>query len=185
MKILLKNVRLSFPSLFEKSKYDANDPDDKAKYRAVFLIPKTDVETVTLINNAIKDAMGEKYHAKRVNIPKHNWCLQDGDERDYDGYRGNWSLSTSNNRRPTVINRDKSPIIESDEIIYAGCYVNASVGIWILDINNNRRVCCNLHGVQFVRNGSPFGAGDVDSLEDFEALDALTSEIDTYEDVPF
>ena len=181
MKILLKNVRLSFPSLFEKAEFDGQ----VGKYEATFLIPKTDVETVTLINNAIKDAMSEKYPGKKVTIPKHKWCLQDGDERDYDGYRGNWSISTANSRRPTIINRDKSPIIESDEIIYAGCYVNASVSIWILDINNNRRVCCNLHGVQFLRNGEPFGAGNVDALEDFEALDALTSETDTYEDVPF
>jgi hypothetical protein len=85
----------------------------------------------------------------------------------------------------TLINRDKSPVVESDEVIYAGCYVNASVDIWIQDNNFGKRVNGNLHGVQFVRAGEPFGAGDVDALEDFEALDALTSDDDIYEDVPF
>ena len=184
MKITLKNVRLSFPSLFEKVKYDVNNPEEKAKYRAVFLIPKSDVKTVDLINNAIKDAMNEKFPGKKVTIPKHKWCFQDGDERDYDGYADHWFFSSANLRRPTIINRDKSPIIESDEIIYAGCYVNASVGIWIQDNHHTRRVNGNLHGVQFVSAGEPFGAGDVDALDDFETLDALTSD-DSYDDIPF
>ena len=181
MKILLRNVRLSFPSLFEKAEFDGQ----VGKYEATFLIPKTDVETVNLINNAIKDAMSEKYPGKKVTIPKHKWCLQDGDDKDYAGYAGHWSFKAANSRRPTLINRDKSPVVESDEVIYAGCYVNASVDIWIQDNNFGKRVNGNLHGVQFVRAGEPFGAGDVDALEDFEALDALTSDDDIYEDVPF
>jgi hypothetical protein len=71
MKILLRNVRLSFPSLFEKAEFDGQ----VGKYEATFLIPKTDVETVNLINNAIKDAMGEKYPGKKVTIPRLVLCV--------------------------------------------------------------------------------------------------------------
>lgn len=182
MKILLKNVRLSFPSLFEKASFDGQ----LGKYEATFLIPKTDIATVTMIREAIEGAMTDKYRGKKVSIPEHKWCFQDGDNKDYDGYADHWSFKASNSRRPTIVNRDKSPVIESDEIIYAGCYVNASVEIWIQDNNYGKRVNANLHGVQFVRDGDTFGAGDIDALDDFDELSSIESkESIEYEDVPF
>lgn len=182
MKILLPNVRLSFPSLFEKASFDGQ----LGKYEATFLIPKTDIAIVARIREAIEGAMTDKYRGKKVSIPEHKWCFQDGDLKDYDGYADHWSFKASNARRPTIVNRDKSPIIESDEVIYAGCYVNASVEIWIQDNNYGKRVNANLHGVQFVRDGDTFGAGDIDALDDFDELSSIESkESFADEDVPF
>lgn len=181
MKILLRNVRLSFPSLFKKAEFDGH----VGKYEATFLIPKTDKKTVSLINDAIKEALNVKYPSKNVTIPRHKWCVGDGDEKDYDGYAGRWSFKAANPRRPTVVRRDKSPLVESDEVIYAGCYVNASVEIWIQDNNFGKRVSANLYGVQFVRAGKPFGVGDIDALDDFEALGEVSSGVETYGEVQF
>ena len=58
MKVMLKNVRLSFPSLFKTEQYAGEDTE---KYAATFLIPKSDTKTVTAIEQACKAALVEKY----------------------------------------------------------------------------------------------------------------------------
>jgi len=183
MKITLKNVRLSFPSLFTRSVYEGVE----GKYEATFLIPKSDTETVTKIKLAIKSAINEQFKGKDVKIPSHKSCFQDGDEKDYDGYADHWSFKAGNKRRPTIINRDKTPIIESDEIIYPGCYVNASVDIWIQDNNYGKRINANLYGVQFVKDGENFGSGDLDATDDFDEISDFedVQKDDDFEDVPF
>jgi hypothetical protein len=50
---------------------------------------------------------------------------------------------------------------------------------WSLKTKSNKRptvgqrVLCNLYGVQFLKDGEPFGAGDVDVTEEFDDLDDI------------
>lgn len=164
-KILLKNVRLSFPSLFNKAKYDGNE----TKFEATFLISKADQgDLIAKIKKAIDAAAVEKWKK----VPKGlKTCLADGDEKDYDGYEGMMSFKAASNRRPTVLDRDKTPLVEEDGKPYAGCYVNASVELWVQDNNYGKRINCNLNGVQFFKDGESFGAGDTDASDDFDAFD--------------
>ena len=103
-------------------------------------------------------------------IPASKWAIKEGDEVDYDGYEGQWSIKASSTRRPTVIDRDKTPLTEDDEKIYAGCYVNAIVDFWVQDNEFGKRVNANLFGIQFVKDGEEFGAGSVDVTDDFAEL---------------
>ena len=162
-KMMLKNVRLSFPSIFQKAEFDGN----VGKYEATFLIDKSDTKTKAMLDEAIATAIAEA----KVKVTGDKRCLKDGDDSEYDGYAGNWSFKAANSKRPTVIDRDKTPIIEEDEKIYAGCYVNAVVDLWIQNNKFGKRVNANLYGVQFVKDGEPFGMGSTDVTDDFDDLE--------------
>ena len=160
-KIKLNSVRLSFPSLFQRSVFNG----EEGKFEATFLIEKGS-ENAKKIQAAVSELLAEN----KAKLPEDKLCLKDGDNISYDGYDGMLALKGSSNKRVTVINRDKSPIVEDDGILYAGCYVNAVIDVWFMDNKFGKRVLCNLLGVQFVKDGESFGAGGV-SDDDFDELD--------------
>jgi hypothetical protein len=165
-KIHLKNVRLSYPSLFRKAIFQGNE----TKFEATFLISKEDTLTKQLLDSAIAAAVADA----KIKMPKEDkLCLKDGDSCEYDGYADHWSLKASSNKRPTVIDRDRTPLVEEDGKPYAGCYVNAIVDIWVMNNQYGKRVGANLYGVQFLKDGEPFAAGDVDVTEEFDDLDDI------------
>ena len=87
-KLMLKNVRLSFPSLFEHAQYQGNSLE---KYEATFLLPK-DGDDAKAVQAAIK-AVGTEVLGKEWSKAK--LCLLDGDTKDYDGYEGMMALKAS------------------------------------------------------------------------------------------
>ena len=169
MKVLLKNVRLSFPSLFATEVYGG---EDTGKYAATFLIPKSDTKTVATIEQACKQALIEKYGEGK--IPKgFKLPLVDGDDKEYQGYADHVCIKASTKKRPTLVNRDKTPIVEEDGILYGGCYVNASIDVWVMDNSYGKKVLVSLNAIQFVKDGEAFanssnGADDFDELADDE-----------------
>ena len=173
MKITLKNVRLSFPHLFQKATFSGNE----TKYEATFLINKeTQADQVKVLKQAIADKL--KNDLKGAKIAADKICLRDGEEVSCDGYAGNFSIKASNSKRPVVIDRDKSPLPEDDNRIYAGCYVNAIIELWAQDNQYGKRINANLLGVQFAKDGKPFGDGAVSvSADDFEAIEGDDDDI--------
>lgn len=168
-KIKLEGVRLSFPSLFKRAKFN----DVEGKFEATLLIPKSDTKTKQMLDKAIAEITPKNVKVKAANI-----ALRDGDEVEYDGYADHWSLKASNSKRPTIINRDKSQLTEDDEVLFAGCIVNAIVDFWFQDNQYGRRVNANLYGVQFVRDdGVVFGHGPVDVTDDFDEVDEEEDEL--------
>lgn len=165
MKIKLKNVRLSFPSLFRKATFEGAE----TKYEATFLLSKDDhadliKEIKSMISQRIKtDLKGAKLSADRI-------CLKDGDDFDYAGYTGCMSIKASNNKRPMLIDRDKSQLSEEDERLYAGAYVNAVIELWVQNNGYGKRINANLLGVQFFKDGEPFADGVTASQDDFDAF---------------
>lgn len=163
-KIHLKNVRLSFPSVFKRSIFQ----DKEGKFEATFLMDKdSQADQIEAVEAAIEAAIKEA----KLKVPKDKRALKDGDDSEYEGYEGHMSLKAASNKRPTVINRDKTPLVEDDDVIYAGCYVNAIVDIWIQNNNYGKRANCNLYGIQFVKDGESFGMGPTDVTDDFEELE--------------
>lgn len=162
-KIHLKNVRLSFPSLFRRAQFT---PGEDGKYEATFLFSKKDKKLKAKLDKAIKEKIAES----GIKVPKDKRCLKDGDEVEYNGYEKTWSIKASQSRRPTVIDRDRTPVTEGDNVIYAGCYVNAIIDLWIQNNSFGKRVNANLYGVQFVKDGEAFGMGPVDVTDDFDDL---------------
>ncbi len=166
-KIKLNNVRLSFPSLFQRASFQG----DSGKFEATFLLNKEDhAPIIKEIHAAIKSGIAS--NLKGAKIPADKLCFKDGDDFEYDGYAGAMSFKASNNKRPMVIDKDKSPLAEDDGKPYAGCYVNAVVELWFQNNNYGKRVNANLLGVQFLKDGEPFGGdGSSASNDDFDAFD--------------
>jgi|TARA_R110002051_G_scaffold197463_1_gene264920 hypothetical protein len=165
-KFKLKNVRLSFPSIFKRSEFNGQE----GKFEATFLINKEQQEDLIKEIEA-KIALIQKDNKAKVSPDK--ICFKDGDFVDYDGYEGHMSIKAGANRRPTVIDRDKTPLVEDDGKPYAGCYVNAVLELWYQDNSYGKRVNCNLLGIQFSKDGDSFGAGDTDVTDDFDDEDDM------------
>jgi co-chaperonin GroES (HSP10) len=164
-KIKLQNVRLSFASLFKKATFGG----EETKFEGTFLIDKDEqADTIAEINTAIAAMLKEK----KAKLSPDRICLKDGDEIDYDGYAGHMSIKASNAKRPIVIDRDKSPLVEDDGKPYSGCYVNAVLELWFQDNTWGKRVNANLLAVQFAKDGEPFGEGGASvSIDDFDVID--------------
>lgn len=168
-KMKFKSVRLSFPSLFKKASFQG----EETKFEATFLINKeTQSGIIDQINKTIDAFLDEKFGAGKVPKSVKRTCFVDGDEKDYDGYANHMAFKAGTTRRPTVIDRDKSPLVEEDNKPYAGCYVNAVVDLWYSDHpKGGKQVLGNLLGVQFDKDGESFGAGSIDVDDEFDDLD--------------
>ncbi|PAV06442.1 hypothetical protein CBG25_06045 [Arsenophonus sp. ENCA] len=143
MKIKLNNVRLAFPELFEPSQFSGQGA---FRYRANFLIPKSRTELIKEIKKGIEAVIKEKWGVKDIEKIYNNicnnpnrFCFQDGDNKEYDGYAGNMYLSASNKSRPSVFDRNLSPLTAQDGRPYSGCYVNATIEFYAYD-NNGKGV---------------------------------------------
>jgi hypothetical protein len=172
MIVKLQNVRLSFPDLFTPRAFQAGGD---AKYKATFLIPKADKAQLATVNAAIRSVAETKWGKKADAVLKGiagnsmRFCFQDGATKEYDGYEDAWAVSAGNKSRPTIIDRDKSPLTQDDGRPYAGCYVNAIIEFFAYD-NSGNGISASLKGVQFVRHGEAFGGGSPVSADEFDDL---------------
>ena len=172
--IQIKNATLSFPSLFKKAVFNGA-PSANDKYEATLMFPKSDTKTKAAIDEAIAEIKKANKNAK-INADK--LCIKDGDESEYDGCANMWMVKASNSKRPTVIDRDKTPLTEDDEKLYAGCIVNGIIDLWFQNNSYGKRVNANLLGVQFVKDGTPLGDGaKVASADEFDELDEEDEEL--------
>jgi hypothetical protein len=181
MKVMLKNVRLSFPDLFEAKGFQGSPP----KFSATFLINKTENGELAYapLMKAIDDVSKTAWRGKADSVVKQlmgntqRWPVKDGDDKDYDGYKGHYSLKASNAARPLVVDRERNPVAESDGVVYAGCYVNALVDVWAQDNKYGKAINVKLQGVQFAKDGETFGAGGGARVEDFDEISGGDDEI--------
>ena len=170
-KVRLTNVRLSFPNLFTpKSIEEGKEP----KYSANFLLNKgTQGKQVREIQAAIVFVTSGKWPKGAPKTIK--TCLKEAaDKEEYAGYdEEHMVLNTSSTRRPPVVNKDLSPITESDGILYPGCYVNATVRLFAFEHPvGGKGTSCEILAVQFARDGESLGGfTPVDIEEEFGVIE--------------
>jgi hypothetical protein len=169
--VKLRNVRLSFPALFEARAMDGGTPN----YSAAFLLnKKTDAAQIKALTDAINEHL--KLKNKGGKLPSNKVCLRDGSEKEFDGYGDAvMYVSASNARRPLVVDLQGNPLVAEDGKPYAGCYVNANIDVWWQDNKYGKRVNASLRSVQFVKDGESFGAGPLDATKEFDDVDAEDS----------
>ena len=168
MKIKLKNVRLSFPSLFQTEQFGE---EDTGKYAATFILDKGGNATeIEQIQDEINRLMKEDLKTK---LPEDKVALKDGDDMARPEYEGKMTIKASTKKRPLVIDRDKTPLADGDDKPYAGCYVNGIISLWPQNNKYGKRVNASLEGVQFSEHGEPFTTGgvSVDEFDDFDDED--------------
>lgn len=169
-KIVLKNVRLSYEHIFRA---DAIADGAEPKYSASWIIPKNHPQ-VKELKEALVKALDEKFPGKRK--PGNPWPsnlhnpLKDGDEMADTNpeYAGCYVLKSSSKIRPKVYDRRKNAITAEDEVIYSGCYCNASLAADGFDSPAKKGVTVYLNGVQFFANGDRLSG--YDASNDFEDL---------------
>lgn len=191
--VQLKDVRLSFPDLFEAKQFEGQGP---FSYRAAFLqsedqkvyLQQADKSwKPTTMAKVIEAVAADAWKTKAGTILKtlegnpQKCCWYDGNQKSYDGYEDNFVLSASRGQdkgRPLVMDRDKTPLTERDGKPYAGCYVNATVEIWAQDNKFGKGIRATLRGVQFLRDGDAFSAGTPVNEDEFDEIEAPETEDD-------
>ena len=178
MKLLIKNARLAFPVLFAPEKFQGQG---EWAYTCTLLLPQ-DHPQIAEIEEAIKSVARDKWPKNYEQIiklakAKDNYTLHDGDLKDLDGYAGCYYINARTSGRngaqpvrPTILNRDRTPLTIEDGRPYAGCYVNASIELWAQDNGYGQKVNASLRGVQFYRDGDAFAGGSAASQDEFESL---------------
>lgn len=175
-RITVKNVRLSYEHIFTPTAFDDNS---EPKYSATLIIAKDHPQLAELkkrFTEAGRETFGSAFKTAGGWPTGYTCALRDADvERNNDGvllseanpeYKGCYIINANSSKRPVVLNRDKSAITEDDEIIYSGCYINASIGIAGYTYGKVKKgVKAYLNGVQFKADGERFAA---DAADDFD-----------------
>ena len=166
-KFTLKNVRLVYaPGLFEKS---AMNEGDEEKYSTKFMLdPKKNRRNLEDLEDLIDDLKEEGFGTVDVKGLR-SCCLIDGDELENEQYHDHMVVSCSSKRRPVVVDENNEPVDAEDDLIYSGCYVDATVNVWILNHKKfGKRVCAMLRAVRFVKDGDSLSGSQIDAETEFE-----------------
>lgn len=175
MKHKVARTRLSFPSLFRTANFGEQDT---GKYEATFILDKEKhAAEIEQIKAQIATLMKEELKGK---VPADKLCLKDGDESGRPEFEGAYTLKASTKKRPVVIDKDRSPLTEDDNVIYAGCYVNAIFSLWAQNNQYGKRINAQLDGVQFAGKGEPFGDGGI-SADEFSDFGDAAEEDDDFD----
>ena len=181
--IQLSNVRIAFmDSLFTPKSFEAGGTP---RHGATFII-EPNSQNAKKLSKAMEDVAEEKWKkgaAKTLDELKRKEKVAYG-ERDklssagepYQGFEGNYFVTAYNKTRPTIVGKDKQPLIPSDGKPYGGCYVNAVIDIWAQDGEFGKRINATLLGIQFSADGDAFGGGAPVSPDVFPDLSESSDE---------
>lgn len=160
--ILIRDVRLSYPHLFTPW----GTKEDKKAYSGKFLLDKkTHAEAIKALGAHIVKLSMETFKTK---LASDRVFMRNGDDSGKPEQEGSWVVSASDTKhRPTVINRNKTPVVEADDIVYSGCYVNVLIRPWTQNHPEyGKRINANLLAVQFVRDGERFAGTERPDIDD-------------------
>jgi len=170
--VMLENVRVAFPAFWVAEQVNNQG---KPGFGGTFLMPP-DHPSLIVVKQGIKSVAIAKWGAQAVEILKQlvaadRVCLHNGDAKaQIDGYAGNMFVSTRSPTRPLVLNTDKTPLTEADGKPYSGCFVNAQIAIWAMQNTHGKRVCAQIRGVQFLRDGPAFGGATASQVDEFDIV---------------
>lgn len=194
MKVVLKDVILSFPTLYTPKGF-AGDPNSKPSYSASFLFDANSAPHKA-VQAAMEQAAAEKWTkageaAKTLaQLQKQGkTCLRDGSEKSFDGYEGRFYVAARSPVQPLLVHRDPfardddgqiitqngSPVpnrvTEDAGLLYGGAVVNATIDVYAQDSQYGKRINAVLRGIQWVRHGDAFGKV-APRADEFETLDS-------------
>lgn len=179
-KVMLTDVRLSYPALFEPRGFEGQEP----KYSASLVIPKSDKESLKVIKQAIENA---KQKALDDGIFKGNKIpanlrtpVRDGDidRPDDDVYSGAYFINANSKHAPAVVGKEKDratgkAITLGEEDVYAGCYINVTINFYGYSQAGNNGIAAGLGNVQKEGDGERLGGrSSAESDFDFEEVDS-------------
>lgn len=177
--VMLHNVRIAFPVLETPEKFKGET--GKPRYSATLLIEKGSANEkkveAALIACAAEKWPSTKPEVAVTSVKASGKCaFKDGDAKaEYDGFAGMMSLAAHSQASapPTLLDGQKNVLPRNTGVIYAGCYVNASVEIWALDKSKGygNQLNANVRGLQFYADGDSFSAARPADAGDFEVVE--------------
>lgn len=179
-KVLLTNVRLSYPALFEPRGFEGQEP----KYSASLIIPKNDRKSLEIIKEAIENAKKvalERGVFKGNKIPANlKTPVRDGDtERpDDEVYEGAYFINANSKHAPAVVGKEKDissgkAISLGEDDVYAGCYINVTINFYGYSQAGNNGIAAGLGNVQKEGEGERLGGrSSAENDFDFEEVDS-------------
>lgn len=164
-------ARLNYLNVFKPDPYY----EDKVKYTAVLIIDKSDEETVSLINQTIREAHASATaRAMKFQLTKDNQPLKEGPEQfpKNPAFANAYCMTVKTTRsKPTVLRKEKdgSYVQLGEGDIKNGDYALVIVSIRPYTTKGNSGITAYLDRILFVREGEPLGGlsnddafGDVD-----------------------
>jgi hypothetical protein len=193
--IYISDARLSFPNLVEPQvKVDEKTGEKRVSYNCELLMPKNHAGFAQFMQVfAVLAAEKGKEHAnsliQMIQSDRKSRCFGAGEEKvnkktfqPYDGYAGNIYLTVGSKNPPQMFDAQGKPVDPMNTMawqatarkLYGGCRVNAAVKPWWQNPNPQRQyghgIRCDLIGIQFLRDDTPFGEGAVDASGLFGAV---------------
>lgn len=182
MTLKLRNVRLTFADAIFRAKSFKNDDGTtgKARFSGMCLIdPVEQAKTIKVIEAEMLRVAEEAWPGKgKIKIKKFKKTLKlplhDGDEKsdEYEAFENMMYLSAASKVKPRIVDRDRQDLSEQDGRPYSGCYVTMIVDIYAQKKQSGygERINAGLKGIQFVKDGEPFGGGKPADPDDFDDL---------------
>lgn len=181
-RVMLNNTRLAFPVLEEPEQFQGTG---KPRYSATLLIEpgsENDKKIRAAMRVAAAEQWGEaKADAAVASIIAANKCgYRDGADKEYDGFEGMWYVSAHSQAGapPSLLDGQKKHLPRNTGMIYAGCYVNASVEFWTLDKKKGygNQINAQLRGVQFNADGDAFTAARPADADEFGVVESAPAD---------
>lgn len=174
-KIVIKRARLAFAdAIFEAKSVNGGQP----QFGCTLILPPAsdDVAAVRAEEERIaKEHWADKAPQMLEMIRAANGqALKPGAlKAKFDGFQGNYFISTNAKTRPTLVDRNGTQLTAQDGRLYSGCYVLAHISLWTQDNQFGQKINANLLGLQFLEDGDAFSGGAApSSVDEFANLDA-------------
>lgn len=164
----IPNARIAFPNIWTARKNTSDDGKVTYSYDGLFIIPG-DHPSLPALRKSFEVAAREKWEDKGPTVlaaliaqdrtPLHSGATK----AEYDGFDDtNFYISARSKVRPNIKDADGvTPLTEADGRPYSGCYVNL-IGLEIYGFQHGKfgkRICAQLRGLQFLRDGDAFAVG--------------------------
>ena len=181
---LLKNVRLTYPSLHGKAVFDGKV---ERFYTAKLLIYKKFDATVEKVRSTLSNLWTRFIETNGGEMTLESICLYDGDvvKGDKKEFKDAWYINAKAQHQPVLVSETGEPVLPEDRSrLYSGCYVDTIVRFWIARNKRNPttgeeyppRINCYLQLVKHVAQGPRLGISYTFDLDEAEHLIGVSLE---------
>lgn len=180
-KVIIANCRLSYANIFEPKSFQGQDP----KYSVSLIISKDDKATLSVIQEAIKNAVEQgKEKLWNGKVPStFRIPLRDGDEDrpEDEAYQNAYFINANSKNAPQVVGKERDRATQKaiplgEDEVYSGCYANVSVNFFPYN-NVGKGVAAGLNNIQKEADGEILGGAAAKAEDDF-SFDDVDSDDD-------
>ena len=164
--------RLSFPSLFQPRAMEGAQP----KYEATVLMEPASPCIKSFMQEALEVLMSGKLSLSEADarqLLKAKPPIKDGNQKQAQGYAGNYYITCRSTQQPDFYGPDKKrlDIEAAKKLFYAGCKVAVITTPWAYAKQGNRGVSADLLAVMFLGHGDAFSGRPVVDASDLPDVD--------------